>query len=132
MATGPCGPRSPGERPTHRRRKTSAISHAAKGSASDYADGTYTATGSYSIPDGGETVTVTVTLVDEVITTVSTTGSASGGTSSQFQSRFLSSYSSQVVGKSIDELSLSRVAGSSLTSEGFNAAIEEIRTDAQA
>ena len=35
-----------------------------------------------------------------------------------------------VVGQDIDEISVSRVAGSSLTSGGFNRAIEEIKAEA--
>ena len=38
----------------------------------------------------------------------------------------------EVVGKSIDEISVSRVAGSSLTSGGFNHAIETIKAEAAA
>ena len=100
------------------------------GTESAYADGSYTATGSYSTPGGSENVTVTVTLADDVITGVTATGSARGGTSAQYQSQFLANYERQVVGKSIDEVSLSRVSGSSLTSRGFNAAINEIRRNA--
>jgi hypothetical protein len=37
-----------------------------------------------------------------------------------------------VVGKSVDEVSLSRVAGSSLTSLGFNNALTQIKEDAKA
>jgi hypothetical protein len=69
-------------------------------------------------------------LADGKVTTVSTTGSATGGNSAQYQSMFLSSYEDLVEGKSIDSISLSRVSGSSLTSNGFNAAIEEIKRDA--
>jgi hypothetical protein len=98
----------------------------------EYTDGTYTATGSYSTPGGSESITVTVTLSRDVVSTVSATGTATDGTASQFQAQFLSAYSSEVVGKSIDAVSLSRVAGSSLTSQGFNAAIQEIRSDAKA
>ena len=39
---------------------------------------------------------------------------------------------SLIVGKDIDEVSLDKVAGSSLTSGGFNAAVESIKSDALA
>ena len=97
-----------------------------------YTDGSYTATGSYSTPGGKESVTVTATVTGGTITAVDTTGSADGGESEEYQSKFLSNYKSQVVGKSIDEVSLSRVAGSSLTSNGFNDAIDKIADDAKA
>ncbi|WP_447589312.1 hypothetical protein [Microbacterium lacticum] len=38
----------------------------------------------------------------------------------------------EVVGKDIDDVSVSRVAGSSLTSGGFNDALETIKADARA
>lgn len=95
-----------------------------------YKNGSYTATGNYATPGGSESITVTVTLTDNTISDVTATGSASRGDSGQYQSKFLSGYKSQVVGKSIDSVSLSRVAGSSLTSNGFNAAITKIKDEA--
>lgn len=109
---------------------TAADSSTSADAASTYADGTYTATGSYSTPGGNESITVTVTLAGDTISSVSAEGSASRGDSSQYQSKFLSGYKSQVVGKDIDSVSLSRVSGSSLTSSGFNAAIEKIKDEA--
>lgn len=97
-----------------------------------FKDGTYTATGSYSTPGGRESVTVTVTLKSDIVTEVNTTGSATRGDSAEYQSAFLSGYKSQVVGKSISSISLSRVAGSSLTSDGFNKALDSIENDAKA
>jgi uncharacterized protein with FMN-binding domain len=96
-----------------------------------YKDGSYTATGTYSTPGGNESVTVTVTLTGDKITAIETTGSGTGGNSKQYQSQFLSGYKAQVIGKAIEEVSLSRVAGSSLTSGGFNRAIDTIQNDAR-
>lgn len=98
---------------------------------SSYADGTYSATGSYSTPGGTESITVKVALVKDIVASIDTTGSARGGNAAQYQSAFLSNYKTHVVGKSIDTVSLSRVAGSSLTSNGFNTAIEDIKNDAR-
>jgi len=98
--------------------------------SSEYTDGSYTETGSYSTPGGTETLTVTATLEGGIVKSVSATGSAKNGNSKQYQSEFLSAYQSKVVGKSVDEISLSRVAGSSLTSTGFNKALEAIKADA--
>ncbi len=102
-----------------------------KTSTRTFKDGTYTASGNYSTPGGKESVTVTVTLKNNVITEVSTTGSATRGDSAEYQSAFLSGYKSQVVGKPISDVSLSRVAGSSLTSNGFNKALDAIENDAK-
>lgn len=100
--------------------------------ASSYANGTYKATGSYSTPGGRESVDLTVTITDGVITATEIDGSATSGDSLQYQTRFINNYETLVVGKSVDEVSLSRVAGSSLTSGGFNEALEQIKADAEA
>lgn len=104
----------------------------AAGAGSTYADGTYTAQGSYQTPESVETVTVTVTLQDDVITAVEVTGQPKARESQQYQSQFIGGISDVVVGKDIDEVSVSRVAGSSLTSSGFNKAIDEIKAEAAA
>ncbi len=101
-------------------------------STSVYKDGTYTADGSYSTPESVETISVTVTLADDVITSVEVSGNPTKRESEQYQSQFIGGISSEVVGKNIDEISVSRVAGSSLTSGGFNTAIAEIKSEAKA
>ena len=50
----------------------------------------------------------------------------------KFQGEFASGIQAQVVGKKLDELKVSKVAGSSLTSGGFNRAVADIKTQAQA
>jgi len=97
-----------------------------------YKDGTYSETGSYISPGGRESVDVTVTIKDKIITSADVTANAASRDSKEYQDRFISGYKSQVVGKNVDEVSLSRVAGSSLTSNGFNAALELIKADAAA
>lgn len=99
---------------------------------STYADGTYTAEGSYATPESVETISVTITLADDVITAVDVTGNPTKAESEQYQSQFIGGISDEVVGQSIDEISVSRVAGSSLTSGGFNDAIETIKAEAAA
>ena len=101
-------------------------------SGSAYADGTYTADGSYQTPESVEKISVTVTLQDDVFTAVCVSGNPQKRESEEYQSKFIGGISSEVVGKSIDEISVSRVAGSSLTSGGFNQAIETIKAEAAA
>ena len=60
-----------------------------------------------------EKISVTVTLQDDVITAVSVSGNPQKRESEEYQSKFIGGISSEVVGKSIDEISVSRVAGSS-------------------
>lgn len=95
-------------------------------------DGTYKATGSYSSPGGNEKITVTVTLKDGVVTETSATSGANDQTSKQYQAEFIAGYKDEVVGKKITTVKLSRVAGSSLTSQGFNDAIQQIKQQAKA
>ncbi len=97
-----------------------------------YAAGTYEADGDYRNPRGGvETVHVTMTLTaDGTVESVDVTGSGEAPESKQYQSQFIGGIQDEVVGKKIDELNVTRVAGSSLTSGGFNAAVEQISSEA--
>ncbi|MFK4836222.1 hypothetical protein ACI3KY_10885 [Microbacterium sp. ZW T2_14] len=95
-----------------------------------YADGTYTADGSYATPESVETIAVTVTLEDDVITAVEVTGDPQKRESEQYQGQFIGGIADVVVGQDIDDVQVSRVAGSSLTSGGFNDAIETIKSEA--
>ncbi|MCW2771559.1 MAG: hypothetical protein JWR27_2992 [Aeromicrobium sp.] len=101
-------------------------------SSGTYKDGDYEAEGSYSNPGGESTVKVDLTIADNKITDVSVTPEATNGTSKQFQTKFAGGVADEVVGKSIDDLDVGAVAGSSLTSKGFNQAIEQIKGEAQA
>jgi len=95
-----------------------------------YKDGDYTASGSYRTPGGIESVDVSLTLAGNAITDVEVAGSGSGD-SARYQSMFREKIADIVVGKNIDEIDVSRVSGSSLTSTGFNEAIETIRQEAE-
>ena len=95
-----------------------------------YADGTYTAEGSYATPESVEQISVTVTLEGDVITAVEVTGDPQKRESEQYQGQFIGGIADVVVGQDIDEIQVSRVAGSSLTSNGFNEAIETIKSEA--
>ncbi|MEE3849244.1 FMN-binding protein [Gordonia sp. LSe1-13] len=98
----------------------------------DYADGEYSATGEYVSPGGPQEVGVTVTLANSVVTAVSVDTSQTQGTSKEFQDKFAGGIDEIVVGQNIDELDVDKVSGSSLTSGGFNDAIEQIKSEAQA
>ncbi|MET3718406.1 MULTISPECIES: hypothetical protein [unclassified Arthrobacter] len=101
------------------------------GSGSLYQDGTYSADGTYVSPNGTETVGVELTLASGTVTAVNITQHPSNPNTRKFQGEFAGGIAAQVVGKSIDELTVSKVAGSSLTSGGFNQAVEKIKSEAQ-
>ena len=95
-----------------------------------YADGTYQADGAYAAPSGAESIGVKLTLKKGVITDASVDEHAMGGRSRQFQDLFAQGFKEQVVGKSIDSVSLGVVNGSSLTPIGFMDALSKIKTQA--
>lgn len=95
-----------------------------------FADGTYTSEASYQAPSGIESITVQLTVADDAVTAVTATGNAVDHEAREFQSRFEDAISSEVVGADLSTLSVTRVAGSSLTSNGFNAALDDIRSQA--
>jgi uncharacterized protein with FMN-binding domain len=110
-----------------------AVDQSAETSAApEYADGTYTATGSYESPAGPETVGVSITLADGVVSAVVVTPEAPTPASQKFQAQFASGVADVVVGQPIEGLTVDTVSGSSLTPEGFNAALVEIAADAHA
>lgn len=98
----------------------------------DYTDGTYTADGSYQTPETVEEISVTLTVADGLVTDVEVTGDPQARETEQYQGQFIDGISDEVVGKSLDEIEVSRVAGSSLTSGGFNEAVESIKEQAAA
>ena len=94
----------------------------------DYVDGQYTADGQY----GGlpSSIGVTVTLAGDIITDVRVTPRATDPTSLDLQNRFAAAVPTVVVGRDIDEIKVDRLAGSSGTPQGFNAALDRIKAQA--
>lgn len=95
-----------------------------------YADGTYAAEGSYASPGGPESIQVSLTLKDNLVTGVSVTPEATSGNAKQYQTAFASGIAEEVIGIDINDLAVDKVSGSSLTSIGFNEAVEAIKADA--
>jgi uncharacterized protein with FMN-binding domain len=101
-------------------------------SSAEYADGTYTADGSYQTPETVEEISVTLTIADGLVSEVEVTGDPQARESEQYQGQFIDGIDDEVVGKSLDEIDVSKVAGSSLTSGGFNKAVDAIKEQAAA
>lgn len=97
----------------------------------EYADGTYSAVGSYTSPAQEETVSITLTLANGVIESVEYEPETTNDISMRYQKMFDENFEAMVVGKSLDEVELTKVSGSSLTPKGFNDAIEMIKEDAR-
>lgn len=105
---------------------------ASKESSAMYKDGTYAAAGAYFSPAGPETIQVSVTLKNDVITDAKVTGESTNDKSTKFMGLFIAGFSEQVVGKSIDSVSLGVVNGSSLTPMGFMNALKAVKQNAKA
>jgi uncharacterized protein with FMN-binding domain len=123
---------TPAEEPTETETETDSGTETEtdSGAAGSYADGDYSAAGEYQTPSGTESVEVSVTLEGDVITAVTVVGDASDAQAKGYQAQFASGIGSIVVGKNIDDIQVDKVGGSSLTSGGFNAAIDAIKADA--
>ncbi len=97
-----------------------------------YRDGTFGAEGVYASPAGGESVHVSLTIKDNTVTDATFSGDATHPKSMKMQEAFGAGFMEQVVGKSLDEVSVGVVNGSSLTGIGFMDAVKKIKAEAKA
>lgn len=95
-----------------------------------FKDGSYTARGEYTSPGGLSAVDVTVTLKGDTVTAVKVVPKAENPTAKGYEAQFASGVGPKVVGKKLTELDVTKVSGSSLTSQGFDRAIEDIQKQA--
>jgi uncharacterized protein with FMN-binding domain len=107
-----------------------AESNAESNAPGKYKNGTYSADGHYVSPNGTETLGVQVTLSNDVVTNLQLTSHPSNPNTKKFQGEFIGGAPALVVGKDIDSLNVSKVAGSSLSSGGFNDALGRIKAEA--
>jgi uncharacterized protein with FMN-binding domain len=102
-------------------------------SSTTYKDGTYTATGQFYTPEGSEQIGVTIALANNKVTSVSIDSSSiQSRTSYEYTALFADNISNIVVGKNINDASVSYVSGASLTPIGFDNALETIKNNAKA
>lgn len=99
-------------------------------SQEEFKDGVYTATGHYESPGGPEEIGVSVTIENNVITEASVEVMAERPISVEKQTDFSENFQPFVVGKPISEVTLTKVSGASLTPQGFNDAVEQIKQQA--
>jgi uncharacterized protein with FMN-binding domain len=94
-----------------------------------YTDGEYTAEGLYG--GGKKSIIVKMRLDGGTIKHVEVTPNTPNiKMSFGLQKKFAEAVPEVVVGRPIDEVHLDKLAGSSLTTKGFNDAIEKIKTEA--
>jgi 3-oxoacyl-[acyl-carrier-protein] synthase III len=100
-------------------------------SMSSYKNGEFQTIGNYTSPGGPEEIDVIITLTDGVISDAEVISKATRDMSKKMQADFIANYKPLVIGRKIDEVSLTKVSGSSLTPKGFNEALEEIKIQAK-
>lgn len=97
-----------------------------------YKNGSYSGSGSYPTPGGQESITVELTLSNNIVTDTNVTTSENSPQAASYQQQFKDNYRPFVVGKNINDITLSRISGSSLTPQGFNEAVDAIKSQAKA
>ncbi len=97
----------------------------------DYKDGTYSTDVTYQTPKRDEYgVAVSLTLAKDIVTDAKVIYS-NGAEKDPNAAKFEAAYKTEVIGKDIDTLNLSRVGGASLTTAAFNNALVNIKADAK-
>lgn len=81
----------------------------------------------YYVKRRAETLTITLSLEGKIIKNLELTQVATNGESQQYQDGFASEIKTTVVGKNIDEINVTRVAGASYTSSAFMDALSKIK-----
>lgn len=97
-----------------------------------YKDGSYNAVGEYNSPGGAESIEVALVLKGDEVVDATVVSGAKRSQSVRFQTLFIENFKPFVIGKNIDEITLSKVSGSSLTPKGFNDALAKIKAEAKA
>jgi len=96
-----------------------------------FKDGTYTVEDAYFVMAGlSEPMRTTVTLADGVITDASVAFDTQDIHSEYHQRDFSAVYKTQVIGAEITDVPFSRIGGASLTTGGFNDALEKVMSQA--
>lgn len=97
-----------------------------------YADGTYSVSQSYRVPEGHtEDISIELTLSGDKISAIAVDTVASNDESAQYQSGFDTLIVGEVEGKTLDDADVSRLGGASLTSNAFNDLLEAVRNEAR-
>jgi uncharacterized protein with FMN-binding domain len=96
-----------------------------------YKDGVYKANTSYRAPTAADyTMDVNLTVTNGTVTDAAITY-GNGAEKDPNVQRFEDAYKTEVIGKSLGTINLSRVGGASLTTNAFNTALTEIKKQAQ-
>lgn len=101
--------------------------------ANEFANGSYTASASYNTPAGAHNLSVTLNVENDQVVWVQASSDGKHPESQEYTERFLGGLDARVVGVPLADLGrLGAVNGASLTPKGFDAALEQIRSQAEA
>ncbi len=96
-----------------------------------YKDGTYSAVGTFTAPGVTNHLNVSITVSKDAITDSTVTVPANTDpTSKNYDNKFIANYKPYVTGKPLANLTLSKISSASLTPNGFNDALDQIRVSA--
>lgn len=105
---------------------------AASSSSNSFKDGTYQASSDYFTPGGQEGINVSLTVQNGTVTASTVSHQSNNRESEAYQYEFSQGYKQYVVGKKLSDINLFAVSGASLTTQGFEDALAQIQTKAQA
>jgi hypothetical protein len=97
-----------------------------------YKNGSYSATSSYRVPGGQNSLTITLTVDSDKISVVKTSNTVDGYVSQSYVDSFDASISSAVVGTTLTDAYVGRVGGATLTTGAFDNTLDTIIHDAKA
>ncbi len=97
-----------------------------------YKNGVYTLTQTYASPGGNEQFGLSMTISGDKVVSATFTPKPVSPTGQMFQGKFSTDFKQYVVGKNVDEVSISVISGASLTSAAFMKALASIKTQASA
>ncbi len=97
-----------------------------------YKNGVYTITETYPSPGGNEQFGLSFTISGDKVVSASFTPKPVSPVGKTLQDKFNAEFKQYVVGKSVDEISISVISGASLTSAAFMKAMANIKAQAVA
>ena len=100
-------------------------------SSSIYDDGTYTASSTYMVPRGSNSINTKITVSGGKIATVEVDHNYSDRESGMYIDSFENALQSVVIGQSIDGISPSRIGGATLTTNAFSQTLTTIANEAR-
>lgn len=111
--------------------RTASPSSPTTSSGSEFRDGEYVARGSFGTPDGPKSISIKVSLRQNLVRNATVLSGNEASSAKPYTTLFRNGFKPYVVGKDIAGLKLAKISGASLTTKGFNRAIQDIRAQAQ-